>query len=68
MIDARGQSCPIPVVMVQEAVKKENYPEKLQVMVDARVCVENITRYADSQGYKVDVKEEGGDFTLTLSK
>ncbi len=68
MIDARGQSCPIPVVMVQEAVKKGNNPKELKVMVDARVCVENITRYADSQGYKVDVKEEGGDFTMTLTK
>ena len=68
MIDARGQSCPIPVVMVQEAVKKENGPKQLQVMVDAMVCVENITRYADSQGYKVDVKENDGEYTMTLTK
>ena len=51
MIDARGQSCPIPVVMVQNAVKKGNYPAELQVKVDAMVCVENIARYAASQGY-----------------
>ena len=68
MIDARGQSCPIPVVMVQEAVKKANNPKEVQVMVDARVCVENITRYADSQGYKVDVKEDNGEYTMTLRK
>ena len=68
MIDARGQSCPIPVVMVQEAVKKQNGPDKLQVMVDAKVCVENITRFADSQGYKVDVEENGGEYTMTLTK
>ena len=68
MIDARGQSCPIPVVMVHEAVKKGNNPKEVQVMVDARVCVENITRYADSQGYKVDVKEDNGEYTMTLRK
>ncbi len=68
MIDARGLSCPIPVVMVQDAVKKGNNPPELSVKVDARVCVENITRYAGSQGYKVDVKEEDGEYTMTLKK
>ena len=67
MIDARGQSCPIPVVMVQNAVKK-GHPDHLQVQVDSMVCVENITRYAASQGYAVAVEETGGDYTLTLTK
>lgn len=68
MIDARGQSCPTPVVMVQDAVKKGNDPAELQVMVDAKVCVENITRYAASAGYTVSVAESGGEYTLTLKK
>ena len=67
MIDARGQSCPIPVVMVQQEVKKNN-PNELQVKVDAMVCVENITRYASSQGYTVKVDEADGEYTLTLKK
>ncbi|MCR4589842.1 MAG: sulfurtransferase TusA family protein [Lachnospiraceae bacterium] len=68
MIDARGQSCPIPVVMVQDAVKKGNNPAELQVKVDARVCVENITRYAASQGYTVSTEEENGEYLMTLKK
>ncbi len=68
MIDARGQSCPIPVVMVQDAVKKGNSPAELQVKVDAMVCVENISRYAMSQGYSVSTEEENGEFTMTLKK
>jgi len=67
MIDARGQSCPIPVVMVQNEVKKTR-PKELQVRVDARVCVENITRYAASQGYAVSVEEADGEYTMTLKK
>ncbi len=67
MIDARGQSCPIPVVMVQNEVKKTK-PATLQVKVDAMVCVENITRYAASQGYAVTVDESDGEYTLTLKK
>ena len=36
MIDARGQSCPIPVVMVQQEVKKSN-PAELQEIGRAHV-------------------------------
>ena len=33
MIDARGYSCPMPVVMVQKEVKA-NAPQTLEVLVD----------------------------------
>ena len=67
MVDARGLSCPIPVVMVQKAVKEGN-PEEIEVLVDARVCVENITRYATNQGYEVSVTEQEGEFSMLLKK
>ena len=67
MIDARGLSCPIPVVMVQKEVRK-SAPAELTVLVDNRVAVENITRFAASQRYAVTVAEEGGEFTLTLRR
>ena len=67
MIDARGMSCPLPVVMVQKEVKK-NAPKKLEVMVDAMVCVENITRYAENAGYTVTTEKNGADYILKLEK
>lgn len=67
MIDARGQSCPIPVVMVQQEVKR-SHPDTLQVQVDSMVCVENISRYAASQGYRMKTEESGGEYLLTLEK
>ncbi len=67
MIDARGLSCPAPVVMVQQAVKK-SAPASLEVLVDANVAVENITRFARSQGYAVSVSRDGPDFHMTLTK
>ncbi len=67
MIDARGLSCPLPVVMVQKEVK-ENAPNEITVLVDNRVAVENITRFAKSQKYTVTVTESGEDYTLTLNK
>ena len=67
MVDARGLLCPMPVVMVQKEVKS-NKPAALEVLVDDPCAVENITRYAGSQGYQVAVTEEGADFKLSLTK
>ena len=67
MVDARGLLCPMPVVMVQKEVKA-NKPAALDVLVDDPCAVENITRYAGSQGYKVTVTEDGADFKLSLAK
>ena len=67
MIDARGMSCPLPVVMVQKEVRK-NAPEKIDVLVDAMVCVENVSRFAANAGYDVKTEKDGGDFKLTLTK
>ena len=67
MVDARGLLCPMPVVMVQKEVKKSQ-PAQLDVLVDDPCAVENVTRFAASQGYKVTVTEDGPDFKLSLSK
>lgn len=67
MVDTRGLSCPIPVVMVQKALQN-GAPAKLEVLTDAQVAVENITRFARSQGYQVSVAEDGPDFRLTLTR
>ena len=67
MVDARGYSCPMPVIMVQKAVKN-GAPDTLEVMVDNQCSLENVTRFASNQGYKVVSSQEGEDFKLVLSK
>ncbi len=67
MIDARGLSCPMPVLMVQREVKK-NTPTMLEVLVDNMTAVGNITRFAASQHYTVKVEEADGEYKMTLSK
>lgn len=67
MIDARGLSCPIPVIMVQKAVKTE--PDTLEVLVDNKPAVGNVTRFANNSGYDVTVKElEDEEYSLVLTK
>ena len=66
-VDARGFSCPMPVIMVQKEVKA-NTPDELAVLVDEVCAVENVTRFAESQGYAVSHTEEGDDFRVVLKK
>lgn len=66
MVDARGLSCPMPVLMTQKAMKSgESYYE---VMVDAVTPCENVRRFAESQGYQVAVEETDGEYLLKITK
>ncbi len=67
MIDARGLSCPMPVLMVQREVKK-NAPQLLEVLVDNMTAVGNITRVAASQHYTVKTEQVDGEYKMTLTK
>ena len=65
-IDARGLSCPEPVIMTRKALSsgEQNY----EVLVDNPASRENVTRYAEHQGYTVSVSEQDGEYTLSLRK
>ena len=65
-IDARGLSCPEPVILASQAMKSGE--SAYEIIVDNRVSRENVTRYAEHQGYKVDVTEADGEFTLQIRK
>lgn len=67
LVDARGHSCPIPVVMARKAVLADN-PGELEILVDNQCAVENVTRFGTSQGYQVAVETQGEDFRLTLTR
>lgn len=67
MLDTRGFSCPIPVVMVQKEVKA-NHPAVLEVLVDNQCSVENVTRFGNNSGYRVAVMAEENNFRLKLTK
>ena len=67
MLDARGYSCPMPVILVQKQVKAA-HPDTLEVLVDNRAAVENVTRFAEHQGYAVSVRPDGQDYLLTLTR
>ena len=66
MVDARGFSCPKPVLMTEAALKDN--PSEVIVLVDNRTAEMNVSNFALSKGYKVTHEREGRDFKLILSK
>jgi tRNA 2-thiouridine synthesizing protein A len=66
-VDARGLSCPLPVLRTKKALSKQ--PEEVSVLVDARVQVENVSRLAVSLGYQVtETREESDCYRLILRR
>ena len=66
MLDARGLSCPEPVVMIRKAMMSK--ASEYVMVVDNPTAKENVTRYAEHQGYKVTVAVNGDEYTLTMTK
>ncbi|MDI6743521.1 MAG: sulfurtransferase TusA family protein [Smithella sp.] len=54
-VDARGLSCPIPVVKTKQAMES-NPKDDITVMVDSNVAKENVTRLAESKKYSVNTQ------------
>ena len=65
-IDARGLSCPQPVVLVNRAIAEGN--TDLEIIVDNEVSRENVTRLATKRGLKTDEREEGTDIVIRTAK
>lgn len=65
-IDARGLSCPEPVIMLRKAMATQE--EAYEIMVSTATSRENVTRYAEHQGYHVTAEEKDGEFTLSITK
>ena len=67
-VDARGLSCPQPVIMTLNEIKTGNENEII-VMVDTDTSKENVVRAEESQGCRVnDVSPEGDGYRITITK
>lgn len=65
-VDARGLSCPQPVLMTLDEIKTGANKEII-VLVDTDTSKENVTRAANSQGFTVkDVRPDGAGYRLTI--
>lgn len=66
MIDTCGLSCPEPVIMVKKAM--ESGKDSYTVIADNRTAFENISRFANHQGFTVSSEIKGEIYTINLEK
>jgi selenium metabolism protein YedF len=62
-IDARGLSCPAPVLETKAAVESL-HPQHIEVLVDNEPASLNVTRFLNSHGYRAATHSEGELFTV----
>ena len=65
-VDARGFSCPQPVILTRNAIKAGDFP--IEVLVETVTSRENVRRAAEKLGCAVLVEEMGEEYKLTLTK
>ena len=66
VVDARGLSCPQPVIMTRKAIQAGEFP--IEVLVETVTSRENVRRVAERAGYKVEVEAIADEFKLTVTK
>lgn len=67
-VDARGLSCPQPVILALNQMKASGSGE-FMVLVNTATAKENVSRAAKSKGWEVSsIEPEGDGYRLTLKK
>jgi TusA-related sulfurtransferase len=65
-VDARGLSCPQPVILCKKAIDSRKYP--IEVLVDSATSRDNVRRMAEKNGCKVSITGQNDEFILVLQK
>jgi len=66
IVDAKGLSCPQPVIETKKALSSR--PEEAAVIVDNIAARENVSRYANAMGYDIAVSFDNGQTRILLKR
>ncbi len=65
-VDARGLSCPQPVMLAQKAINDGS--SDFEIYLNSDVSKENMLRFAAKNKMATDIKEENGDYIIRLHR
>ena len=66
IVDARGETCPTPVIMLKRALK-ETKDENIKVLVDNELSSENIEKMLKELGIQFRAYKENKDFVVEVN-
>jgi selenium metabolism protein YedF len=64
-VDARGLSCPQPVILAKKALEENN---EVVILVDDKTAAENVKRLAANMGFSVDEELGGSETRIRINK
>ncbi|MCG8482147.1 MAG: sulfurtransferase-like selenium metabolism protein YedF [Clostridia bacterium] len=64
-IDARGLSCPKPVVLTKKEMESHS---KIITIVDNEIAKQNVERLANNMDYDIDINKKDEDYYIALTK
>ena len=67
-VDARGLSCPEPVLLTRNALTDLPKRDELEVLVETVTSRENVRRMSESKGFDVRAEETDDGFRLLITK
>lgn len=65
-VDARGLSCPEPVMLLADALKGQD--KEILLLVDDFAPIENCTRYAENHGFQVRRQDKEDNTELHITR
>ncbi len=65
-VDARGLSCPQPVILATRAIESGDFP--VEVWVETVTSRENVRRMAESKKCRVQIEEIDDEFKLIITR
>ena len=69
ILDARGLTCPLPVINTKKELEGVNIGENIEVIVDNEIAVQNLTKFANVQGFPISSSKVSDDeFHVNISK
>ena len=63
-VDARGLSCPQPVVLTMEALKHN--AEAYEILVDNQTALNNVSRFVKNAGKTASVTEKDDEYIIEV--
>ncbi|MDY6918447.1 MAG: sulfurtransferase TusA family protein [Chloroflexota bacterium] len=67
-VDARGLSCPMPVIKTKKALDSVESGEEVLVILNDATARDNVTRLAKSRKCTISEAVQGDEYHLTLVK
>lgn len=65
-VDARGLSCPLPVMRTEEAL--HDGANELRVLVDSGTAKQNVANMLKDSGYRVEIAQTADEWTISASR